>query len=68
VSLKLLSNSFNDENATIPEGNLHGNMLIIGRYAIFPQNTDDVPTLKKVNLDSMTVETLKYPQLKEWND
>lgn len=43
-------------------------MLIIGRYAIFPQNTVDVPTLKKVNLDSMAIETIKYPQLKDWSD
>jgi hypothetical protein len=64
----LLSNSFSSDNKTIPEDKLQGNMLIIGRYAIFPQNTDDVPTLKKVNLDTMTVETLKYPQLKEWSN
>jgi hypothetical protein len=42
-------------------------MLIVGRYALIPQNTLDVPTLKKVNLDSMTVETIKYSQLKQWS-
>lgn len=43
-------------------------MLIIGRYALLPQNTFDVPTLIKLNLDSMTNETIRFPQLKLWSE
>lgn len=42
-------------------------MLIVGRYAITPQSTNN-PTLKRVNLDSMTIETFQYPKLNEWGD
>ena len=67
ANLQLLQNIFNNGNTTIPQKDLKGNMLIIGRYALLPQNTDDVPTLKKVNLDSMAIETIKYPELKQWS-
>ena len=42
------------ENMTFYDGDLRGNMLFLGDFALIPQNTKDRrPTILRINLTSM---------------
>jgi hypothetical protein len=56
----------NSQNYTFVEDNLNSNMIVTSKYALIGKNNQPQPTLKKLNFETMKLETIVYEPVSDW--
>jgi hypothetical protein len=49
------------------EDNLDSNVIVTSKYALMGKNNQPQPTLKKLNFDTMKLETIVYEPVDDWD-